>query len=226
MWIDASWVSLVVLVLAVLLGAVAHFLGRRVALGVGAVLVGWLALTAALGAHGLLGAPRFLVLPATTLTALVVLSRTAALRRLRDVLPPHWPPLAQSFRVGVELLLFALFVAGRAPEQVTFEGRNADVLVGLTGPLVAWLVASGRLSARGLVAWNVASLAVLLNTVLTVASSAPGPLRLDWGGAPFAELTGWPLVWLPAFLVPVAVFLHVLSLRQALSLLRRAPSWT
>ena len=65
-------------------------------------------------------------------------------------------------------------------------------------------------------AWNALGLAVLANTVGTVASSTPGPLHLDWAGAPFTAITTWPIVWLPAFLMPTAVFLHVASLRQNL----------
>ena len=57
-------------------------------------------------------------------------------------------------------------------------------------------------------------LAVLANTVGTVGTSTPGPLHLDWPGAPLTAITSWPIVRLPAFLTPVAVFLHVVSLRQ------------
>jgi len=41
-------------------------------------------------------------------------------------------------------------------------------------------------------------------------------------GAPLTAITSWPIVWLPAFLMPVAVFLHVVSLRQNLRRLRAA----
>jgi hypothetical protein len=56
----------------------------------------------------------------------------------------------------------------------------------------------------------------------TVATSTPGPLHLDWPGAPLTAITSWPIVRLPAFLMPVAVFLHVVSLRQNLRRLRAA----
>jgi len=136
--------------------------------------------------------------------------------------PPAWPIAAQTFRVGVELALFALHAAGRAPVQITFEGRNFDVLVGLSAPWIGWLVATGRIGTKGALAWNVIGLAVLANTVGTVATSTPGPLHLDWPGAPLTAITSWPIVWLPAFLMPIAVFLHVVSLRQNLRRLRAA----
>jgi hypothetical protein len=126
--------------------------------------------------------------------------------------------------VGVELALFALHASGHAPVQITFAGRNFDVLVGLSAPLVAWLLATERIGAKGAVAWNLLGLAVLANTVGTLASSTSGPLHLDWPGAPFTAITTWPIVWLPAFLMPTAVFLHVVSLQQNLRQLRAAAS--
>ena len=39
--------------------------------------------------------------------------------------------------------------------QVTWHGRNWDVLVGATAPVIAWLVATRRVPPRLVVAWNV-----------------------------------------------------------------------
>lgn len=113
-------------------------------------------------------------------------------------------------------------MAGRAPIQITFEGRNFDVLVGLSAPLVAWLVARRRIGPKGAIAWNAVGLSVLANTVGTVATSTPGPLHLNWPGAPLTAITSWPIIWLPAFLMPLAVFLHVVSLRQNIDRARGA----
>ena len=41
-------------------------------------------------------------------------------------------------------------------------------------------------------------------------------LKLAWPGEPFAEFASWRLICLPGFLAPLAVFLHVASLRQNL----------
>jgi hypothetical protein len=197
---------------------VAH--ARRVGAAVGLMLVVWLAVTAGLALGGVLDAsappPRWPLLPLTAFAAIVLVTRSAAANRVLSAVPLPWPIAAQTFRVGVELALFALHAAGRAPVQITFEGRNFDILVGLSAPWIGWLVARKRIGARGAVAWNALGLAVLANTVGTVASSTPGPLHLDWPGAPFTAITTWPVVWLPAFLMPTAVFLHVVSLRQNL----------
>ena len=60
-------------------------------------------------------------------------------------------------------------------------------------------------------------LAILANTIVTVLTSVPGALKLAWPGEPFVEFASWRLICLPAFLAPLAVFLHVASLRQNLS---------
>jgi|GEM_PF-6363278 len=41
-----------------------------------------------------------------------------------------------------------------------------------------------------------------------------GPLHLSWPGTPFTAIATWPMVWLPAFLAPLAVFLHGVSLQR------------
>ncbi len=191
----------------------------RSGLWVLAALCAWLALVMALSLAGVFAdlealPPRVLFLPLVAFIAMALVLRTTTARRLIAVLPRHWPIAAQTFRVGVELVLFAYFTAGRAPEQITFAGRNFDVIVGASAPLVAWLVATGRAGRGWAIAWNIAGLAVLANTVVTVVTSAPGPLHLDWGGAPLTAIADWPVVWLPALLMPTAVFLHVVSLKQ------------
>jgi hypothetical protein len=196
---------------------------RRLGLAVAGGLALWLAVTAGLAATGVLsqwGAlpPRWPLLPLSTLVAMLLLGRTSTAKELTASAPAPWPVAIQGFRIAVELLLFAFYQAGRAPLQVTFEGRNLDILVGLTAPLVAWLVARQRLSPRLVALWNVLGLAVLANTVGTVATSVPGPLHLDWPGEPFVALVTWPLIWLPACLAPLAVFFHLVSLRQSLGL--------
>jgi hypothetical protein len=197
----------------------------RLALATAIAIALWLTLSSVLALFGVLSAwtsppPRMPLLLLCAFIALIAVGRSATTTRLIAAAPSHWAIAAQTFRIGVELAIFALYVDGRAPRQITFEGRNFDILVGLSAPLIAWLVARGRLGPKGVLVWNIAGLAVLLNTMVTVASSMPGPTHLDWPGAPFAAAASWPVVWLPAFLAPLAVFLHITSLRQAIGGLR------
>ena len=190
----------------------------RLGVGVAIAITLWLALVAALAKSGALATtsvpPRWPFLPLAAVVAIVIANRTRAAQAIIRSTPLHWPIALQSFRIVVELVLYALHEAGIAPVQITFEGRNFDILVGLTAPFVAWLVARRKIGNGAVLAWNLAGLAILANTVGTVATSTPGPLHLDWPGAPFTALTTWPAIWLPSFLVPVAVCLHVVSIMQ------------
>jgi hypothetical protein len=206
--------------MALLLGVVVARHSKQLALRVMGVVAAWLLATALVARAGVFehwAPPRVAVLPLIALGTMFFASRTATARALFAATPMHLVLALQAFRILVELALFALWKQGHAPVQVTFEGRNFDVFVGLTAPIAAWLVARERLSPTAVIVWNVLGLAVLFNTIATVLTSVPGPLHLDWPGAPFRELASWPIVWLPAFLAPLAITLHVTSIRQALA---------
>ncbi|RAK66916.1 hypothetical protein DLM85_11970 [Hymenobacter edaphi] len=210
---------------AVLLGlrrALAGALGParpRVLPRTAAVLACWLALTGALAAAGALGfdtrPPRLLLLLPLPLLATMLLARSAAVGRLLDALPQAGLLYLQSMRVGVELVLWLLMLAGAVPRQMTFEGLNWDVLTGLTAPVVAYFCFTRRRWPwQVAAAWNVLGLALLLNIVTIALLSAPTPFRQFWNEPANVVVSRFPLVWLPLFIVPVAYTLHVLSLRQ------------
>ena len=187
--------------------------------------VAWLGLTAALAQSGLLadwGAkpPRVGWLPLGAMVLLMGSSLTPYARRLIVHTPASWPLALQSFRIVVEMILFWLWQEGRAPIQVTFEGRNFDMLAGLSAPIVAAIVAAHGLRSWAIplvLAWNLLGLGLLANIMFTAATSVPGTMQIAWPGGAFEALASWPVVWIPAFLAPVAVFLHVVSIRQALA---------
>lgn len=122
----------------------------------------------------------------------------------------------QSFRFFVEVLLWLLFVANLLPVQMTFEGRNLDILAGVTAPLVALLVSRGKLSKKALLVWNVACLALLLNIVITAILSTPSPWRVFMNEPANKVVAYFPISWLPGLLVPLAYYLHLLSIKQLL----------
>ena len=122
----------------------------------------------------------------------------------------------QSFRFFVELLLWALFIAGRVPEQMTFEGRNFDILAGITAPVVAWLAARQKLPNAALIAWNLICLGLLINIVSVAILSTPTPWRIFMNEPANTIVAYFPISWLPGFLVPLAYTLHLFSLRQLL----------
>ncbi|HEV8515428.1 MAG TPA: hypothetical protein VGQ59_19225 [Cyclobacteriaceae bacterium] len=120
----------------------------------------------------------------------------------------------QAFRFFVELLLWALYLENQAPLQMTFEGRNWDVLSGISAPIIAFLIARSRLSKIGVIIWNIACLALLVNIVAIAILSMPTPLRTFMNEPSNTIVTLFPVSWLPGLLVPLAYGLHFLSLRQ------------
>jgi hypothetical protein len=120
----------------------------------------------------------------------------------------------QSFRVIVEIVLWALATQHRLSPLLTFEGRNFDILVGLTALPVAWLCFVRRAgSPRVAVGWNVAGIAILANIVIHALLSAPTPFQALRTEPPTTIIATLPYIWLPGFLVPLALSLHVASLR-------------
>jgi len=182
------------------------------------VLGGWLLGLAGLAATGFLRnfqtlPPRMLLVIAPPLLALVLLARTDAFTQLLRRIPPTWVLGLQSFRVVVELGLWLLFVHGTIPRDMSFEGRNLDVLTGLTAPVAAWLAWRG-VPRLVLVLWNLAGLGLLLNIVVTALLCTPSPFRQFFDGPANTIIAEFPFVWLPGLLVPLAYWLHVVSLRQ------------
>jgi hypothetical protein len=227
--ISAAFVALVALLYAMLLLGFAHGLraggvdrGRRrrwtwsAALG----LALWLALTAALALSDALEdfsarPPRVFLVIAPALLGTLLLGLSPWVGRAASALPGAWIVAAQSFRVAVEAILWLLVARHALPEIMTFTGRNWDVITGLSAPAVAWLGFRRGWPARvGVLLWNLMGLALVTNVVIHGILSAPTPFRVFVTDPPNVIIGGFPFVWLPCFVVPVAYFLHIVSLRQ------------
>jgi len=183
------------IVVAVALAIVA-LLGRpAVALAIGA----WLAVTGILATTGVLHVPRPFVLPPLFAGGTLLLLRRR--RAVLDAVPRGALIALQTFRLPVELVLWRMCAAGVIPARMTFEGRNFDILVGLTAiPIALFAARRPRLA----LAWHVASLGLLVNVVSIAVASAP-------------HIVGtFPFIWLPAFLVPVALLAHIGGIREVL----------
>ena len=155
-----------------------------------------------------------MVLPAVALLVACFASRslTDALRNT----PVSWLIYLQTFRIVVELILLRGYKLGAVPVQMTFEGRNFDILLGLSAPLFGWLWTRTRKRYVAIV-WNCIGLLLLLNIVLVAVLSMPTSFRVFTDGPANTLLTQFPFIYLPAVLVPIAYTAHVLSLRQLFS---------
>ena len=126
----------------------------------------------------------------------------------------------QVFRFYVEVLLWALFASALLPIQMTFEGINFDVITGVTAVLLTTRVAGflliDKLPKIVITLWNLIGLGLLINIVVIAILSMPTPFRYFMNERANTIVTEFPISLLPAFLVPLAYMLHILSLRKAL----------
>jgi hypothetical protein len=123
----------------------------------------------------------------------------------------------QSFRFFVEILLWILFIDNVIPVQMSFEGRNFDILAGITAPFIAWFASTGKISRTGLIVWNILCLGLLINIVTVAVLSTPSPVRIFMNEPANTIVAAFPVSLLPGLLVPLAYTLHFFSLRQLLA---------
>ena len=143
-------------------------------------------------------------------------------KSVKEILP-HIPQekiiRLQSFLFYVEVLLYGLFSEALLPVQMTFEGRNFDVITGVTAVLLTTRIAGfmllDKLPNALIISWNLLGLGLLINIVMIAILSMPTPLRYFMNGPANTVVTEFPVSMLPAFLVPMAYMLHLLSLRKA-----------
>ncbi|MCI4667719.1 MAG: hypothetical protein MRZ79_06120 [Bacteroidia bacterium] len=158
--------------------------------------------------------PLMIILPLFLFTAVVLIRNRK--HPLLKALDPSWVVYAQSFRLAVELLLLYTFMEGFIPKSTTFEGYNFDILAGITAPIVAYFVFQRKvLPLNFLLVWNILGLCLLTIVVSLFMTSAFVP-QIWASEVPLVsnEFVEWPYVLLPGFLMPLAVFLHFLSIVQ------------
>ena len=118
-------------------------------------------------------------------------------------------------RIPVELCLYALFINGAVPELMTFEGRNLDILAGLTAPLVGFFgIGQNKMGKTSLLLWNIISLGLLANIVVSAVLSAPSPFQQFAFDQPNIAILYFPFSWLPSSIVPLVLFAHLAAIRK------------
>lgn len=201
--------------------------GRRMGLGATVIALAWVVLIGGLAQSGFFEdlttlPPRPVLAMLLWLPVVLALTYTSAFKRLALSTPLQWLIYFQAFRIAVELLLFQAFVRGLLPVQMTFEGRNFDVLSGVLALAAGYLVAKRVKGWRTIATlYNVIGLALLINVLAIALLSMPTPLRYFMNEPPITVVGRFPFIYLPAVLVVFAYSFHILSLRQ-LYLLRKA----
>lgn len=160
--------------------------------------------------------PRFalLVFPPVVLIALLFFTRKSML----DGFDTKILTLLHLVRIPVELGLYYLYLQRVVPELMTFEGRNFDIVCGLTAPFVYYFgYIKNTLSRKIVMVWNVLCLLSLANIVSTAVLSAPFPIQQFAFDQPNVALLYFPFVWLPCCIVPIVLFAHLVSIRRLMN---------
>ncbi len=125
--------------------------------------------------------------------------------------------LLQTIRLPVEIVLLWLFQAEQVPRLMTFEGWNFDILSGITTPIIYFVAfRNGRTNRALLIVWNFVALGLLANVVTLAVLSFQGPTQQLAFDQPNIGVTYLPFIWLPAIIVPIALFAHLASLYNSL----------
>jgi hypothetical protein len=187
----------------------------------GVVCAGWVA-----GSFGLAQAdvyrldgarPWMAVTMLAVLAAVLLATRVPVVARiLADAGTPARLALPHTVRVvGVVFLIAAAL--GHLPAAFAIPAGLGDIAIGVAAPFVAWRLSrhgghsDGR---RGAVRFNVLGIADLVVAVGIGLLAAPGPVNLLPVTPSTEALATLPLVLIPTTVVPLAVALHVISLRR------------
>ncbi|SHG78133.1 hypothetical protein [Bradyrhizobium erythrophlei] len=223
------FLTYLVFVVAAVIGVSAAYLPRQMTFAIIAGLAIWLAYVGLLSALGYVRDPSlrppgivWLVGPFLLFVVFVVRSNMGAWVAAAI---PLWLILGfESFRIGVELLIHRLREDGLVPKLLTYAGGNVDMFVGLSAPIIAWIATRERPGLRLAMGWNVLGLLSLAN--VATSSMLTGPLKLISTQVPNVAMGFFPYSFIPGFLAPLAVTLHVLAIRAIATLLRdtRSPA--
>ena len=194
----------------------------------GALLGTWfLAITAAAVSGAWLdpGVPRALGYLVPVLLLALVLWRAGWLQAAVRTLSPAAIPWLQTMRIGGGLTLFAAWASGLAPWGWVATAGTGDILVGLGAVAVALLLGTGLAWSRTAAqVWNVFGLVDMAHTMMRGLLSAPGPQQRFFENPPNLVPAIFPFIYLPAFIVPLTILLHILSLQQLARMGRPSPA--
>jgi hypothetical protein len=185
-------------------------------------LIIWLAFQGALGYSGfyldtLTLPPRFPLIAIPMLTLVFLGVFVHPFNKFENGLSLRSLLLVHLVRIPVEIVLFWLYSEKTIPELMTFEGRNFDILAGLSAPIIFFFGFEDSKPRRALqLIWNFFGLGLLLNIIVNAVLSVPFPIQQFAFDQPNIAILYFPFLWLPGFVVPCVLFAHLVSIKKLL----------
>jgi hypothetical protein len=183
------------------------------------VIAGWMTIQSVIAETGFLTItntipPRLILLIVLPLIAIAFIFSSEKGRLFIEHFDVKALTLLHTIRIGIEMVLFWLFLNKTMPQLMTFEGRNFDLISGITAPLIYYFgFVKQKMGAKTMLAWNFICLAILLFTVSNAILSAPTPFQKFGFDQPTIAVLYFPFVWLPGVVVPLVIFSHLISIR-------------
>ena len=186
------------------------------------IITAWLFITGTLSAKGFF--MTFDVLPPRIMLAvfpMIILLIYSAISSKTLMLVTHisqtWLIHVQAFRIIMEIILWLLAKQHLVPEIMTWNGRNFDILAGITAPFIAYFCfTASKWSKKVALVWNGIGILLLINVFVHGLLSAPTPFQVFVTNPPNTFIGYFPYSWLPTFVVPCALLFHILSIRKIL----------
>ena len=161
----------------------------------------------------------FVLVPTILCIGFGLLSRQRAwIYQYRDI---RFSTFLHTVRFPVELVLLQLFLAGMVPELMTFEGRNFDIIMGLTAPIIVFLLVKDKISKMGLLIWNVIGFVFIMTILFYGVLSSDLPFQQFGFDQPNRAVLYFPFVLLPAVIVPIVIWTHLSDILKLWSDMKR-----
>jgi hypothetical protein len=187
-------------------------------LGISALVIAWYGLIMALAKNDVFRATATAKSPALPLAvfapvllALWLILRSESMAKIVDATPLSWLVGAQFYRV-LGVIFLVLLGAGQLPWQFALPAGGGDVLVGLFAIPIAFAAKGSKASSNAALRWNVLGIIDLVVAVGTGFLTSPGPFQLLALNHPNLLVSRYPLVMIPAFMVPLSFILHGICL--------------
>jgi hypothetical protein len=162
--------------------------------------------------------PRIILLGVPALLIIACLFLTTRGKYFLDGLDIKWLTLLHVIRIPVELVLLWLSINKVIPQLMTFEGRNFDIVSGITAPIIYYFIfVKNNWRKSLLLAWNFICLALLLNIVVNAILSVPTVFQQFAFDQPNIAILYFPFNLLPAVIVPLVLLSHLAAIRQLLN---------
>jgi hypothetical protein len=160
--------------------------------------------------------PLFPVLAVAMMVLGVAFARSTFGDRLARCLPLAYLVAFQSFRFPLELLMHRAYTEGVMPVQMSYSGRNLDIVTGVSALLLGTAMSIWDVPKAIVWIWNVMGVILLINIVSVAVVSLPlfqafGPDQLN------TFVAYPPYVLLPAVMVLAAWAGHLVVFKALLT---------